>query len=61
MNGLAKLTYRAVLPNACLFERKWILTNEDDQNNTEQRLAKMKLAQSLVVLFRATKLLHDNE
>lgn len=61
MNGLAKLTYRALLPNACLFKRKWILTNEDDQNNTEQRLDKMKLAQSFLVLFRTTKLLLYDE
>lgn len=59
MNGLAKLTYRAALLNACLFKRgKWIFINEDDQNNTEQRLATMKLAQLFLFLFRAIKLLH---
>lgn len=59
MNGLAKLTYRTVLLNACLFKRgKWIFINEDDQNNIEQSLAKMKLAQLFLFLFRAIKLLH---
>lgn len=42
-------------------KRKWIITNEDDQNNILQRLAKMKLVQSFLVLFRATKLLHYNQ